>query len=618
MNHYMLSFILLAIVIFPGSLKGETIYINNGNKWQTGLNIIAEQVNSGNRSFEGDILIIEDVYYDETLTQPIGTKKYPFKGTIRGNGAKITLEYDNTGINNPQRKDHQYLGIFGYTEDAEIYHLRCLGKAESEYIPQNNHHEEKFGYAGFIAGYAKNTVIQGCIVESDEIFGFKDFSKGKTNYRQHYICGETDEQSLIRNNYVYHQDLKKVSSDETGKNTLNGQLTDYKYIQIGSNNEISIDLNAGYNGKAFLCFNPDLTLDIKNTNVWIQEAKLHSFDLYAYELSLHPTASISGHISAKTVHLYDECYIEDLHITDCEKIIYHRDFETFAERNGNGSGWQTIILPFDAVLYVEETPIHPVLSNKSGKYWLRQYCPEESQNGEVCFKSLSTDDFEGGMIYIKKNTPYIIALPGESYGSNSLADKKGKISFRTLDLFEGEVDIQTSTYQIGDESNTFVFIGNLNKLDSSSNTKYYILNNPSEETHDVNNGGSKGAYFKIKDFNPVNGVNNGSLRNRIKPFRAYFKESSVSVASTPARLNIVDRPSVPNSMDLTAENGAGIRAYAYNGNIYIQAEEECKTQLICALTGRVLKNITIGTQTPEVISGLNKGVYVVAGKKIVL
>ena len=77
------------------------------------------------------------------ITQPIGRTR-AFKGIFNGNNKTITINVNiSTG---------NYVGVFGFTENAEIYNLTVTGR-----IQLNN------DYTGAIVGYAYNTIIDSCI-----------------------------------------------------------------------------------------------------------------------------------------------------------------------------------------------------------------------------------------------------------------------------------------------------------------------------------------------------------------------------------------------------------------------------------------------------------------------
>ena len=95
---------------------------------------------------------------------------------------------------------------------------------------------------------------------------------------------------------------------------------------------------------------------------------------------------------------------------------YTRTPSVWATKNGSGSGWETICLPFSGMLYAGEEAKQPVdVASNNGAYWLRSLTGFTEPN-ILIFASPATaadNQIEAGM-------PYIIALPGNTFGSESL------------------------------------------------------------------------------------------------------------------------------------------------------------------------------------------------------
>lgn len=99
------------------------------------------------------------------------------------------------------------------------------------------------------------------------------------------------------------------------------------------------------------------------------------------------------------------------------KATYTRSPKVWATNDGSGSGWETLCLPFSGTLYADDVAKQPVLTDLAGDYWLRSLTGFKTPN-TLIFASGSTataadHQIEAGM-------PYIIALPGTSFGSESL------------------------------------------------------------------------------------------------------------------------------------------------------------------------------------------------------
>lgn len=95
---------------------------------------------------------------------------------------------------------------------------------------------------------------------------------------------------------------------------------------------------------------------------------------------------------------------------------YTRTPSVWATNDGSGSGWETLCLPFSGTLYAGEDAKKPVdLESNNGAYWLRSLTGFETPNTLIFASPATAADHQ-----IKAGVPYIIALPGTSFGSESL------------------------------------------------------------------------------------------------------------------------------------------------------------------------------------------------------
>ena len=95
------------------------------------------------------------------------------------------------------------------------------------------------------------------------------------------------------------------------------------------------------------------------------------------------------------------------------KATYTRMPKVWA--NGE-SGWETICLPFSGTLYAGDVAKQPVdVASNNGAYWLRSLTEFETPNTLIFASPATAADSK-----IKAGMPYIIALPGTSFGSESL------------------------------------------------------------------------------------------------------------------------------------------------------------------------------------------------------
>ena len=142
-------------------------------------------------------------------------------------------------------------------------------------------------------------------------------------------------------------------------------------------------------------------------------------------LGLENTNVIKG-TSAENIQLTDESigFTAPINFT-AKEISYKRTFTQGTD--GTGSGWTTIILPFDVQkVMVGENEIdwfHD--SNETGKqFWLREL--KSDDEGSVTFGYVSK---------LKANTPYIIAVPSDKWG------EKWDLTNKTLTFIGANADI---------------------------------------------------------------------------------------------------------------------------------------------------------------------------------
>lgn len=95
---------------------------------------------------------------------------------------------------------------------------------------------------------------------------------------------------------------------------------------------------------------------------------------------------------------------------------YTRMPKVWATNNGSGSGWETLCLPFSGTLYADDVAKQPVdVASNNGAYWLRSLTGFETPNTLIFASPATAADNQ-----IEAGVPYIIALPGTSFGSESL------------------------------------------------------------------------------------------------------------------------------------------------------------------------------------------------------
>ena len=145
------------------------------------------------------------------------------------------------------------------------------------------------------------------------------------------------------------------------------------------------------------------------------------------------------------------------------KATYTRSPKVWAVEGSNGIGWETLCLPFSGTLYADGNAKQPVdLENDNGAYWLRSLTGFETPNTLVFSSPAAAADHQ-----IEAGKPYIIALPGNTFGGESLEGK-------TITVCGKGVTVLTTAAQIQPEGSGLAFTGTFAK--KAYDTPSYKLN----------------------------------------------------------------------------------------------------------------------------------------------
>lgn len=127
------------------------------------------------------------------------------------------------------------------------------------------------------------------------------------------------------------------------------------------------------------------------------------------------------------------------------KATYTRMPKVWA--NGE-SGWETICLPFSGMLYADDVAKQPVdVASNNGAYWLRSLTGFETPNTLIFAGPATAADNQ-----IEAGVPYIIALPGETFGGESLEGQ-------TISVRGTGVTVLTTAARIQPEGSGLAFTG---------------------------------------------------------------------------------------------------------------------------------------------------------------
>ena len=127
------------------------------------------------------------------------------------------------------------------------------------------------------------------------------------------------------------------------------------------------------------------------------------------------------------------------------KATYTRMPKVWA--NGE-SGWETLCLPFSGTLYADDVAKQPVdVASNNGAYWLRSLTGFTEPNILIFASPATAADNQ-----IKAGMPYIIALPGETFGDESLQGQ-------TISVRGTGVTVLTTAARIQPEGSGLAFTG---------------------------------------------------------------------------------------------------------------------------------------------------------------
>ena len=247
-----------------------------------------------------------------------------------------------------------------------------------------------------------------------------------------------------------------------------------------------------------------------------------------------------------------------------KKVEFTYYFETKADKNG---GWNSLVIPFTG-----EPEIVPLTeaTKKSGKYWAKKYVGSTAT--DLIFKNLDEPIFEA-------NQAYLLAFPGESYGSNEYPGNALTISAENAELH--------SNYQKPIYNGMYAMAPNY----QSKSSFCYILN-PQE---------NKFIYHKEStDCTPFSA-------------KVYHKTKS---AAAPRSLGILDEEqNLTKAMSIEANSSVAV--YSEEGAIVIRAEKSGVTS-IYNLNGAIVKRNLKYDEGETRITGLSAGAYIVAGQVVIL
>ena len=240
-------------------LKNMAEFVNNGNLTRGTIYRLTDNIVLNDIKFEkdGDYSLLETFI-------PIGNSQNIFNGTFDGNGKKISGLYIDSTKLKAQSKDSEFIGLFGYIENAriknltiensfvngEVYASLLCGNSLNTNIDDitvNNVIINGESYLSTICSQMSDTFITNCVANNIEIYG-NGFIGG--------IVGE-----VLRKSQLSTITNCSTSGKLTGRNTIGGiigiaQTSFQKHILEIKNcfNYINIISLGSLNGSTMDCY----------------------------------------------------------------------------------------------------------------------------------------------------------------------------------------------------------------------------------------------------------------------------------------------------------------------------------------------------------------------------
>lgn len=215
--------------------SGSTYYISDASD----ITKLASLVNGGANTSGVTFILTNNINMSSTTFTPIGdSSSHAFKGTFLGNGYTINdISYNNTASSGTK-----YAGLFGYTNGATIQDVGLINATINQNISSGG-----TSYTGGLIGYANNTTVENCFVNTAATGSYSLSSIAQNVYLGGligYAAGTTN----INNSY---SDTMIMGSTGTGQILRVGGL-----VGLFAGNTISNSFSTGSN-VAFLSQGPN-------------------------------------------------------------------------------------------------------------------------------------------------------------------------------------------------------------------------------------------------------------------------------------------------------------------------------------------------------------------------
>lgn len=424
---------------------------------------------------------------DENGSNQIGTGSITINTTAAAEGVsftnKVYIDVDlssltNADMNSYTVDDDKNVNVILYSSSTNVYYKIVNHTSQSvsyvavrlaKYNENSGNYEEVGGYSAFgSSAFPANTAVG---ISSP--LSISEYGKYEIHlYKNIQGWGDFTSANLLDKHFRFELTKGYSEWNSDGEKVIVPVSGDTPVISETA-------LSAEIDGTAFSDVTPN-----SNPNT------LYVITNGSVPASLSGKNVVTGS-TASTINLTDgNSFATPVDFTASE-INYTRSITTGTD--GSGSGWTTIVLPFDVdeVWAVDGEGSEQIdwfhsLSDTNGRFWVRKFLNDGTNS--VTFDY--TDKIEA-------NTPYIIAVPGNKWGSQwDLTGKQLVFKATGASISAGEKPVVTG--------NCYKFLG---AMKSQSVSDVYVLN-------------GAGSSF----------VNTSA--GTVEPFRAYFKSTAISNVSS--------------------------------------------------------------------------------------
>lgn len=286
-----------------------------------------------------------------------------------------------------------------------------------------------------------------------------------------------------------------------------------------------------------------------------------------------------GSGSAANIRLDNQSPFETLYNISAKKVSYTYTPKVYADGN---YGWETIVLPFSfsnsKVEASEAGEIRPVTKESNGRFWLRKYIG--GKDGTLEFSSLTDDEYS----YPYGNvSPYIIAIPGHSFGKYSLEGQSITFSQSNTSINATYDNIEVAPY-----GSDYVFHG----------------------TFDNGKAGQAGWAMDYlgSGFDAQSDV-------QLQPFTGYFTAVDKAKPQAVSRLRFIDSPATGIG-EAVSTDASSLVVVSDNGGIVLKAAVPQFVNIYNA-QGQIVKCLNLKSGETRV-GQLASGLYIVNNQKVIV